>query len=212
MWTLLIESSTERAIVALFQEDVCRYFSCLPVGYESSRFLVPKIDEGLKELQINPENIDLIAVGIGPGSYTGTRVGVVIAKSMAYAIRKPLVGINSLAGFTPDREGPFAAFIDAKLSGAIIQKGNRTGDTIVMEGKPELISWDHVGEHIKGVRLLVTPNATRVQPKLKELVPDGTWEWEETAPDAAEMVKIAQKKFATGDFSTDGNLEITYLK
>ena len=203
MWTLLIESSSERAIVALFQDDVCRYFSCLPVGYESSRFLIPKIEEGFKELNIQPQNIDLIAVGIGPGSYTGTRVGVVIAKSMAYALKKPLVGINSLAGFTPDRDGPYAAFIDAKLSGAILQKGNRSGDTVVMEGKPELIAWDQVATYLKDIPLLVTPNATRVRSLLS-----GSWEWEETAPDAAAMIKIAQKKLSESDFK----VEITYLK
>lgn len=212
MWTLLIESSTERAMTAIFQDEVCRYFSCLPVGYESSRYLVPRVEEGLKELKLNPDDLDLIAVGIGPGSYTGTRVGVVIAKSMAYACKKPLVGVNSLIGFTPDRDGPFAAFIDAKLSGAIIQKGNRTGNEIVMEGKPELISWEQVGQYLQNTHLLVTPNAARIQPKLKELVPNGTWEWEETAPDPLYMVKEARKKFEAGDFSADGNLEITYLK
>jgi tRNA threonylcarbamoyladenosine biosynthesis protein TsaB len=212
MWTLLIESSTERAMTAIFEDEVCRYFSCLPVGYESSRFLVPKVEEGLRELELKPENLDLIAVGSGPGSYTGTRVGVVVAKSMAYACNKPLVGVNSLLGFTPDRDVRFAAVVDAKLSGAIIQKGNRLGDKMNMEGKPELISWEQVGSYLEGVLLLVTPNATRIKPKLQELVPSGTWEWEETAPDPYEMVKIALQKFEAGEFSTDGNLEISYIK
>jgi tRNA A37 threonylcarbamoyladenosine modification protein TsaB len=131
---------------------------------------------------------------------------------MAYACKKPLVGVNSLAGFTPDRDGPFAVVIDAKLSGAIVQKGNRSNDTIALEGKPELISWDHIGEKLQGIPLLVTPNATRIQPKLKELAPNGTWEWEETAPDPLQMVKIAQSKFSQGEFSKDGNLDILYLK
>jgi tRNA threonylcarbamoyladenosine biosynthesis protein TsaB len=207
MWTLLIESSTERAIVAIFQDETCRYFSCPPVGLEASRYLVPTISEGLKELNLKPENLDLFAVGVGPGSYTGTRVGVVVAKSIAYATQKPLVGVNSLAGFTPDRDGPFAVVIDAKLAGAIIQKGKKSGETITMEGRPELIAWDEVEKHLQDVPLLVTPNATRIQQKL-----DNKWEWEETAPDPLEMVKIAQQKFAKGDYSKDGNLEIVYLR
>lgn len=208
MWTLLIESSTERAIIAIFQDEVCRYFSCPPVGSEASRYLVPTVEEGLKELKLNPEDLDLFVVGIGPGSYTGTRVGVVIAKSMAYAIKKPIVGVNSLAGFTPDRDGPFSVVIDAKLAGAIVQKGSRSGDTITMQGKPELVSWDNIGKFLDGIPLLVTPNATRIQ----TLLPNGTWEWEETAPDPLQMLKIAQTKFAAGDYPKDWNLDIVYLK
>ena len=50
----------------------------------------------LKRSGLALEEVDGLAVGIGPGSWTGARVGVTVAKTLAYAVNKPICGISSL--------------------------------------------------------------------------------------------------------------------
>lgn len=57
---------------------------------------MPAIEEVLAKAGIKPNEIDAIAVSEGPGSYTGVRIGVTLAKTLAWTLKKPLVGISSL--------------------------------------------------------------------------------------------------------------------
>ena len=57
---------------------------------------MPAVEEALKQANINPGEIDVIAVAEGPGSYTGVRIGVTIAKTLAWTLKIPLVGVSSL--------------------------------------------------------------------------------------------------------------------
>lgn len=58
--------------------------------------LMPMIDECMKNAGLTPCDIDLIGVVTGPGSFTGLRIGVATAKSVAFAKNIPVVGINTL--------------------------------------------------------------------------------------------------------------------
>lgn len=57
---------------------------------------MPAIDSLLKECDIVPQDLDKIIVAIGPGSYTGVRIGVSIAKTLAWSLNLPIVGVSSL--------------------------------------------------------------------------------------------------------------------
>lgn len=57
---------------------------------------MPAIEEVMKKAGIEASQIDAIAVSKGPGSYTGVRIGVTLAKTLAWSMQKPLVGVSSL--------------------------------------------------------------------------------------------------------------------
>lgn len=57
---------------------------------------MPAIDRMMKRAKLTPQDIDAIAVSEGPGSYTGIRIGVTIAKTLAWTLKIPIVGISSL--------------------------------------------------------------------------------------------------------------------
>lgn len=58
--------------------------------------LMPAINELMNEVSMKPEHLDKIVVAKGPGSYTGVRIGLTTAKSLAWALNIPLVGISGL--------------------------------------------------------------------------------------------------------------------
>jgi tRNA threonylcarbamoyladenosine biosynthesis protein TsaB len=58
--------------------------------------VMPAIEQLMKETGVNPADLDRIVVAKGPGSYTGVRIGVTIAKTLAWTLKKELVGISSL--------------------------------------------------------------------------------------------------------------------
>lgn len=58
--------------------------------------LLPEIDDMLKEAGIAPADLNAVAVGVGPGSYTGVRIGVTVAKTFAWALGIPVIGVSGL--------------------------------------------------------------------------------------------------------------------
>ena len=67
---------------------------------EHSQTLMPMIDEILRQAGITLNDINLLACGVGPGSFTGIRVGIATVKAMADSKNIPIVGVNSLEAQT----------------------------------------------------------------------------------------------------------------
>ncbi|MCP3032565.1 tRNA (adenosine(37)-N6)-threonylcarbamoyltransferase complex dimerization subunit type 1 TsaB [Halobacillus sp. A1] len=79
--------------------------------------LMPAIDQLMRDTQTKPEELDRIAVAHGPGSYTGVRIGLTTAKTMAWSLGIPVVGISSLKALASQGrlyEGYICPFFDAR--------------------------------------------------------------------------------------------------
>ncbi|WP_210471684.1 tRNA (adenosine(37)-N6)-threonylcarbamoyltransferase complex dimerization subunit type 1 TsaB [Sporosarcina sp. 6E9] len=78
---------------------------------------MPAIDEIFKRANIAPSDIHAIAVSEGPGSYTGVRIGVTIAKTLAWTLNIPLVGVSSLKALAANTlyfDGYLCPIVDAR--------------------------------------------------------------------------------------------------
>jgi tRNA threonylcarbamoyladenosine biosynthesis protein TsaB len=96
----------------------------LPPGQRSARSLLPTVAELMDRVGWRPQDVELIGVGIGPGSFTGLRVGVVTAKVLAYAVRAGVLGINTLEAIAAGCPGPvdrLTAVIDAQRGDVVAQ-------------------------------------------------------------------------------------------
>jgi tRNA threonylcarbamoyladenosine biosynthesis protein TsaB len=96
MLVLGVETSTMQGGVALVGADglVCEY--TLNVQTTHSERLLPAIDHVLRDAGIGLDALSGMAVSIGPGSFTGLRIGVSTVKGLAYATGLPVVGVSSL--------------------------------------------------------------------------------------------------------------------
>lgn len=96
MKVLAIDTSTVVAAVALMDDEKLLGEYSINNKKTHSQKLMVMIDEIMKDLDIKPSEIDVFAASIGPGSFTGLRIGVTTAKAMAYATSKPVVGVPTL--------------------------------------------------------------------------------------------------------------------
>lgn len=93
---LLLESSGTNCSVALAQDGEILAIREQNEGYSHSEHMASFVDEVFSQSAKRVEELDAIAVGKGPGSYTGLRIGVSLAKGLAYSHAIPLISIESL--------------------------------------------------------------------------------------------------------------------
>ena len=96
MKILGVDTSTPIGSVALIDDDNVVAEHTLDIVRAHSSRLMPAIDSVLKWGDITVNDLDGCAVGIGPGSFTGIRIGVATIKSICYAVDKPIVGVSTL--------------------------------------------------------------------------------------------------------------------
>lgn len=107
MLLLALDTSTRQASVALCDEERLYGEYTWHVGNNHSVELLERIQRLLAECGVSMSALDGVAVATGPGSFNGVRVAVATAKTLAFALRKPLVGIGTLdVGAAQHQEWP----------------------------------------------------------------------------------------------------------
>ncbi len=124
MPTLILDTSSDYSLLALAQDDELIAEYPLPVG-QQSLVLLPSIDGFLKCHELKISDLTSIAIGIGPGAFTGTRIGVTIAKTLGYAHNIPLLPFCSLMAMPP-KQGDFVSILDAKGGHIYALSGNHS--------------------------------------------------------------------------------------
>lgn len=207
MFTLIIETSTEKGLVALLDHDRLLYQKNFPFGYNSSAYLLPAIQEGFSSQGFKASQLSQIVCGVGPGSYTGIRMGAICAKTLAYALKIPLIGICSLKAFVPDEEGPFFVLIDAKIGGVYLLSGIKKEGKISSWAHPQLCSYSELPEDLYQSKMIVSPNYSSIHPKIVEQHPiNAKW------IDAKPSWKAIYDASLDENPSKEGRLDILYLR
>lgn len=97
MRVLAIETSSPTASLALLEGDEVRAWRCNTEAHTHAERLLGLLDEGLESAGWQRADLQKICVGVGPGSFTGLRVGIALAQGLALGLGLPLVGVPSLA-------------------------------------------------------------------------------------------------------------------
>lgn len=208
MISLLLDTATDHGLAALFSKDLLIKKIEFQAGFNGNKSLL----EAISKLEVDVSNLEYIAVGVGPGSYTGIRVAASFAKGLSAAKNIPLIGISSLKGYVPEEgfEGGFISAIDAKIGGVYIVEGKCTGGKIEFMGDEKLITLDEFVKSLEKANFLVTPD---VKPLLKRLekLPEHL-SVIERRPSAELLGKLAFDAFCKGFAVKDGRLELHYLR
>lgn len=119
MILLGIESATDLVGVSVADDHGPRACVWTTGGRRHGEVLAPAIAYVLEQAKLALEDLDAVAVDLGPGLFTGLRVGVVTAKALAQGLGVGIVGVSSLdvlarAAFDAGCQGPVAAVVDAR--------------------------------------------------------------------------------------------------
>lgn len=214
MKALLIETATEDGFCALFSEREILYHSGMPRGFQHSRFLLSEMEKGLQATNTKVKDLAFIAIGIGPGSYTGVRVGAMVAKSLSFASKVPLVAVSSLEGVRPSSlaSGAFVAAFDAKIAGAYVLFGAMENGGVAYSSEPMVMSLEKLSETVAEGTLIVSPHASQLQRKWEEKMLGSGALFEEGFVQAKWLIESALNKFHEGKVSTAEHLNLLYLR
>ena len=120
MLVLSIDTATKACAVGLCRDGKILAEYKINMGMTHSEGLMPQLEQLLERTGVQKADIDLIAVSMGPGSFTGLRIGLATAEALAYAWKKPLQGVAT----------PLALAYNLPVSGIVLspvldaQKGN----------------------------------------------------------------------------------------
>ncbi|MGF1752050.1 tRNA (adenosine(37)-N6)-threonylcarbamoyltransferase complex dimerization subunit type 1 TsaB [Vibrio makurazakiensis] len=112
---LALDTATENCSVALVIEN--QVFARSEVApRDHTKKILPMVDEVLKEAGISLADVDAIAFGQGPGSFTGVRIGIGIAQGLAFGADLPMIGISTLEAMA---QGCYRVLGDTHVASAI---------------------------------------------------------------------------------------------
>ena len=138
MRVLAIDTSCGAASAAVYdgesREVLFRESAVMARGHAEA--LAPMVERGMHEVPGGFESIDRVAVGVGPGSFTGIRVGLAFARAIALTLEVPVVGVSTLVAFVGPlleipKPGVIASVVDARHGHVYFQLFESNGRPIV---------------------------------------------------------------------------------
>jgi tRNA threonylcarbamoyl adenosine modification protein YeaZ len=201
MYSLLLDTSSKRCIIAINKKKNPLIVKHVLLEKDSSKIIFPSIKKILEKTKVK---INFVSVGIGPGSYTGIRIAAVIAKTLSFANKIPIISFCSLKGFIPKKEGPFISIMDAKRGNVHLLKGKREKE-VQYFGDPLLLPINEMGNYKN--HLIVSPNLN-----LKDHFPKRANKKDQfnALHDEFHLAKLTFENFENKKFTSINNLKLYY--
>lgn len=220
---LSIETGTDICSVALANDGELMALRESDEGRDHAKKVALFVDELLKETGVQPDDLDAIAVGKGPGSYTGLRIGVSFAKGMCYALDIPLIAIGSLDALTEVAREDFEAgildleddqwtsshlvpMVDARRMEVYTQIFNTSGESLT-EVSAEVVDADSFRQWREQGSIVLFGNGAK---KCAEVLEGALYV--SVSPSARGLVRLAEEAFNASKFEDIAYFEPFYLK
>ncbi len=200
MKLLAIDTSTEYCSAALWLDGAV-YARRVHAGQLHSALLLPMVDELLRESDLSLRQLDGIAYGVGPGSFTGLRIACAVTQGLAFGADLPVVGISTLASLAQQTDvARVLTVLDARMAEVYWAAYERTDSDWTCVSEPVLSSpesvyvpdnqaWIGAGNGFAALEAILLP---RLQSQLQSIHAD-------IMPDAAAIATLAAPAFARGE-------------
>ena len=218
---LCIETGTDICSVGIARDGELTSLRESDQGRDHAKHLGLFVDELLRETGIAPDELDAVAVGMGPGSYTGLRIGVSFAKGLCYGLNIPLIAVGSLDALAEVAIEDYEAgildvdnwddallcpMVDARRMEVYTRLYNAKGEPL-SEVSAEIIDENSFAEQRVERQMVIFGNGAA---KCCEVLPDATYI--NITPSARGLARLAQQRLDNGQTEDIAYFEPFYLK
>ncbi|HEX2953325.1 MAG TPA: tRNA (adenosine(37)-N6)-threonylcarbamoyltransferase complex dimerization subunit type 1 TsaB [Bacillota bacterium] len=219
MKVLGIDTATPLGVVGFIEDERAVLESRISIRPGGGERLPALIADLLKALQWKPNDLDLIVAGIGPGSYTGIRVGLALARSMAFALSRPLVGIptqEAIAAIGDQGEGITVVLADARRGETYTTMTKYRPESNILFG-PGILPVDEVIERLNDLNepVLLLGDGTRIyreQLATRLKIPVRWGNAEMDSPSGVILAQLGLKKWLNASKDELDSIEPLYLR
>jgi len=208
-YSLMIDTSGEEGVAALcLGSSLLKSYPLLASCKMGDLFA--SIESALVAFGLTLSKLAFLSVGVGPGSFLGTRIGVMAAKTISFAAKVTLVSFCSLRRFVPPHCGPFVSVIDGKSHGVYVLFG-----TLYASGRVEFSFKPLLLDRRKWLDSL-RPPLTVLSPHLEQMGVRESLKMRgilsmNVVPDLHFLAKMAYDKFQRGCIETWKDLKPEHL-
>lgn len=215
---LNIETSADICSVAVSNDGNIEFHVESDQPMQHARLLAPFVERALEDLTRKQLKPDAIAVSIGPGSYTGLRIGMSMAKGLCYSLDIPMIGIGTLELLAvkgmfgvrdPEGDEVLVSMIDARRKEVYLAAYDFALNEIITP-HPHILDIDSLRELAGYKKVIVTGNGGK---KAKELIDMPNVDFlSYSMPVAMDMVALSERAFRQGKFMDAAYGVPVYLK
>lgn len=213
---LAIETSGRTGSIALLRSETHSDAIERSLGSEGRRHaqtLVSDADELMSEFGLQPRDADCVAVSLGPGSFTGLRVGIVFAKTFGWLNKCPVVAVPTFdaiaAQVTAADANHIAVIADAQRGELFFAEFDRDGDRVV-KTEVTIVTIDEARSRLREQSVLTGPGLVKYSAEFDgvcRLADEPQWQ-----PSASSIAVLGKKAFDTGNIADPWKLEPFYLR
>jgi tRNA threonylcarbamoyladenosine biosynthesis protein TsaB len=208
---LILETSCRRGGVGLALGATLLGRRTLDQARRHTRDLAPTVRELLAAQGWSARQIDGVLVGLGPGSYTGLRVGVMSAKTFAYASGCRLLGVPSFHTLAAQVQADaIAVLADAQQDNVYLQNFTRSGDLAHQRDSLRIVPFEQAMNALAAGTLVTGPGlegkGERVPDRLR-VAPEAAWQ-----PDVESALRIGLARYERDEHDDPIALEPLYLR
>jgi tRNA threonylcarbamoyladenosine biosynthesis protein TsaB len=170
------------------------------------------IDEMLKKNRLTPNQLDAVAVSIGPGSYTGLRVGLATAKGLCYTLKIPLIAISTLKMIAFAAKEEAASLICPMIDARRMEVFTAVYDKELKEKKPAhplIIDENSFVDILSSSAILFCGNGSK---KLQPLISNTNATFSDSISNASHLAALSQICFLKKEFANLAYTEPLYIK
>ena len=150
---LAIDTSSKYLCLSIAKDDKLVAGMRRPFARELSGKIIPSIDAALKQSKLSLQAIDYFGIGLGPGSFTGLRIGLAAVKGLIFPFRKPIIGVGSLdllARAVSNHSGLVCPIVDARRSLVYAAIYKMTDRHLMRKSRYLLVSVEKLLSSLKG--------------------------------------------------------------
>lgn len=219
MIILAFDSTAKAASVAVTEDEKLLALYTIDNGLTQSELLLPMAENMLKSLKLSFDDVALLACSVGPGSFTGVRIGAALVKGLAFGKNIPCASVSTLDALAVNLEGLDGIIVpcmDARRAQVYTATYSGKDNTPTKLTEDRAIALTDLAEELKsydapiylcgdgyatakraiegaGVRLMNTPELLLLE-------------------NAYSVAKVAKRQYDNGEISTDMEISPTYLR